>query len=154
MRAERFPLPGLELEIDAQAGLVHQVVSAVGLSGGGHSSRLLEQLAPDRMLVEFTTTLLGRPLRTVEEVTVAPPTGVHYRLVSGPLPEVEEDFLILGDRPCTLRYSGWFKPNKGLRGWFDRLVVPHLYRSAVLASMRQVKGFAETRQRKSRLFSG
>ena len=150
-RSIRRPLKPLALDIGAHPGLVHQVASAVGQEGD-HSSRLLERPAPDRMIVEYTTVVLGRPVVTLEEVTVAP-GSIHYRLLKGPLPAVEEDFEI-DERPggCTLRYRGWFEPNTGLRGVVDRFMVPRLYERALRASMAQVKAIAEERQTKSRQF--
>ncbi len=152
--AARRPLPELAIEIAAHPGLIHQVISAVGQSSAGHGSRLLEHPEPNRMIVEFTTRLLGRTIRTEEEVTLEPPGRIHYRLLRGPLPEVEEDFAIEGaGSPSTLRYTGWYQPHPGrLRGWLDRAVVPAAYRRAVWTSMRQVKQLSEARQSRSRLF--
>ncbi len=154
----RYPLPELRLEIAAHPGLVYQIIAAAGrgqLPGhASHGARILEQPAPDRALVEFTTRVLLRQVVTVEEVRFEPSERIHYRLVKGPLPAVEEEFrLDAHEAGAVLHYSGWFEPNAPLlRTWLDRVIVPRLYRRAVWHSMREIKAAAEARQAKSVLF--
>lgn len=147
-------LPTLDLEIAARPELVYQMIAAVGQGPDAAHARLIERPAADRAIVEFTTRVLGRTVRTVEEVGFHPPGRITYRLLKGPLPLVEEEFLIepAGEK-TRLRYHGTFTPHQPWwRAAFDRLVVPRIYRKAVWASMKQVKLAAEERQRKSRVF--
>jgi len=152
---ERRPLPELQLEIAAHEQLVYQLIGAAGQGGGGsHGARLLDRPAPERMIVEFTTRLLGREVKTIEEVSLLDGGRIHYRLLEGPLPAVEEEFSIQPQAGgCVLRYSGWFKAHRGwLRGRLESVLVPWLYRRAVWSSMLEIKALAEARQAKSRLF--
>ncbi len=153
-----LPLPSLSIEIAAHPELVYQLIAAAGrgsLPGGAsHGARLLEQPAPDRAVVEFTTPVFGRRVVTVEEVRFEPPHRIHYRLLSGPLPAVEEEFWLQPAAIGTvMRYSGRYQPHRPLlRTLFDRAVVPSIYRRVVWKSMLDIKAAAEARQAKSRLF--
>lgn len=150
----REPLPTLAVEIDARPELVYQLVAAVGQGPDASHGRVLERPAPDRAIVEFTTRVVGRTVRTIEEVGFHPPGLITYRLLKGPLPAVDEEFRIqsLGEK-TALRYGGTFVPHRPWwRAAFDRLIVPRLYRRAVWASMCQIKSAAEKRQRESRVF--
>jgi hypothetical protein len=155
-----LPLPRLRIEIAAHPELVYQLIAAAGrgsLPGGAsHGARLLEQPAPNRAVVEFTTRVFGRRVVTVEEVAFEPSQCIRYRLLSGPLPAVEEEFrLEPAPSGTALLYSGQYSPNGPLpRTLFDRVVVPSIYRRVVWKSMLDIKTAAEARQSKSRLFRG
>lgn len=150
----RFAMPALELPINASPALVFQLIAAVGQGPDAAHARVLERPSPERAIVEFTTTVFGREVRTLEEVGFHAPERITYRLIKGPLPAVDEEFLVQpnGDG-SLLRYRGTFQPHRPwARTIFDRLVVPRIYRKAVWSSMLQIKQAAEARQRKSRVF--
>jgi len=148
------PLPRLSVSIHARRELVFQLIAAVGQGPDAAHARVLERPAADRLIVEFTTRVLGRTVKTLEEVGLHPPDRISYRLLRGPLPDVEEEFRLEPHEPgVVLSYSGTYQPNRGwLRALFDQMVVPPLYRRAVRQSMEQIKRAAEERQRKSRVF--
>ena len=149
-----FPLPSLSLPIDARPELVFQLIRAVGQGPDAKHARVVERPAPDRAIVEFMTSLPLWTVRTLEEVVFIPPDRITYRLLRGPLPEVHEEFrLEAADGGTVLRYSGTFRAHEPWpRTLVDRLVVPRLYRRAVLKTMQGIKRAAEDRQRRSRLF--
>jgi hypothetical protein len=156
--SSRYPLPRLSTQIGARPEIVFQVIAGLDQGAvsqaGAHHARVLERPGSDRMVVEFTTTVFGRQVVTVEEVVLEPPLRIHYRLIKGPLPEVVEDFSLHPEsKGTTLDYTGWFVPNRPLlRRLLDRVAVPILYRRAVGQSMADVKRLAEARQQRSRLF--
>ncbi len=152
--ASALPLPSLSLPIRARLELVFQLIAAVGQGPDARHARVQERPAPDRLIVEFTTRVLGRTVRTLEEVRLHPPDRITYRLLRGPLPEVEEEFRLEASDPgVILRYAGTYRPHDPWpRALFDRLVVPRIYRAAVCRSMEQIKRAAEERQSKSRVF--
>lgn len=150
----RFPLPSLDLFIASRPELAFQLVSAVGQGPDAAHARVLERPASDLAIVEFTTSVLGRTVRTVEEVRFIKPDRITYRLLRGPLPQVEEEFVFEPEGSgVRLRYRGHFRAHPGwLRTLIDRLIVPAVYRRAVRKSMEQIKAAAEARQARSRLF--
>ncbi len=152
--ASRYRLPGLAISIAAHQDLVFQLISAVGQGSDAAHARVLERPSRDRAIVEFTTSVFGRHVRTEEEVQFLPPDRITYRLLRGPLPQVEEEFrLDPAKNGVILRYSGSFVAHEPWpRTVFDRLVVPWIYRRAVWKSMQGIKQAAEERQRKSRVF--
>ncbi len=153
MRRE-FALPSLRLSISARRELVFQLISAVGQGPDASHARVVERPSSDRAIVEFTTPVFGRTVRTLEEVMFLPPDRITYRLLRGPLPGVHEEFrLEPADGGTVLYYSGGFQAHGPWpRTVFDRLVVPRIYRRAVWKSMQDIKRAAEDRQRKSRVF--
>ena len=153
-RPEPEPLPALDIAIEARPGLVFQLISAVGQGADAAHARVVERPSPERAIVEFTTRVMGRTVRTLEEVGFHAPDLISYRLLKGPIPGVEEEFRVEPDGEWTmLRYRGTFTVHSPWwRGAFDRIVVPRIYRRAVLASMAQIKQAAEERQAKSRVF--
>ncbi len=150
----RFALPALDLDIDARPDLVYQLVAAVGQGPDAAHARVIERPSPDCAIVEFRTKIMGREVRTLEEVRFIPPDRITYRLLRGPLPAVNEEFMIKpSDAGTRLQYSGSYVAHSPWpRTLFDRLVVPRLYRKAVWASMLGIKRAAEARQQKSRVF--
>ena len=153
-RPEPEPLPALDLAIAARPGLVFQLISAVGQGADAAHARVVERPSPERAIVEFTTRVMGRTVKTLEEVRFHAPDRISYRLLKGPIPAVEEEFRVEPDGERTvLRYRGTFTAHSAWwRGGFDRIVVPRIYRRAVWASMVQIKLAAEERQGKSRVF--
>jgi len=103
----RFGMPALELPINASPALVFQLIAAVGQGHDAAHARVLERPSPERAIVEFTTTVFGRQVRTLEEVGFHAPDRITYRLIRGPLPAVDEEFLVQpsGDG-SLLRYRG------------------------------------------------
>jgi hypothetical protein len=150
----RLPMPVLELAINAAPALVFQLVAAVGQGPDAAHARVLERPSAERAIVEFTTKVLGREVRTLEEVGFHAPDRITYRLIKGPLPAVDEEFAVQArGEGSLLRYHGTFVPHGPWpRAVFDRIVVPRIYRKAVWSSMMQIKEAAEARQRKSRVF--
>ncbi len=149
-----FALPSLSVSINAHRELVFQLISAVGQGPDARHARVVERPSSDRAIVEFTTPVFGRIVRTLEEVMFFSPDRITYRLLRGPLPGVHEEFRMEpADGGTVLSYSGSFRAHGPWpRTLFDRVVVPWIYRRAVWKSMQDIKRAAEDRQRKSRVF--
>ncbi|MDQ6883931.1 MAG: SRPBCC family protein [Candidatus Dormibacteraeota bacterium] len=147
-------LPSLALPIKAQPALVFQLIAAVGQGPDAAHARVIERPSANRAIVEFTTRVAGRTVKTLEEVGFHTPDRITYRLLKGPLPAVDEEFRMEPDGDNTiLRYRATFVPHAPWwRAAFDRAIVPWIYRKAVTSSMHQIKQAAEERQRKSRVF--
>ncbi len=154
MRRTGLPLPTLGIAIEASPALVFQLVAAVGQGRDATHARVLRRPSPEVAIVEFTTRVLGRQVRTLEEVRFYPPDRITYRLLRGPLPAVNEEFRVESrDGGTMLVYRGTFEAHPPWpRTVLDRLLVPWLYRSAVWKSMLDIKRAAEERQKKSVLF--
>jgi hypothetical protein len=132
--------------VNAPRELCFEVVAAAG--------RPLEKRSEKEWVVEFTTPVRGRELRTVELLHLERPIAIHYRWLKGPLPEVREtiQFIALDDNKTRLTYSGSFSVGKGLLGWvIGRLRVKPLFDHLVLEHLRQAKDVAERRATRTKV---
>lgn len=135
-----------ELTVAASRALCFELVAAAG--------RTLEERAPDSRVVQFDAVYRGRPVTTVELVTVEPPKLIHYRWLEGPLPEVHETISFDEDGPGTvLRYEGSFSAGTGLVAWLKgRVVVKPAFDRIVLEHLQQAKELAEKRAARSLVY--
>lgn len=133
------------IAVDAPRELCFEVVAAAG--------RRLEKRSEREWVVEFTSAVAGREVRTVELLTLDRPRAIHYRWLEGPLPEVREtiEFVGIGDDKTEVGYQGIFSIGKGPLRWvFGRLVVKPLYDRVVKKHLQQARDAAERRVARSR----
>lgn len=126
--------------VDAPRALCFEVVAAAG--------RRLEKRSESEWVVEFTTPVGGRQIRTIELLTLHRPSVIHYESLEGPLAEVGESiqFAEEDDGKTRLIYDGSFRVGKGPLGWvmgllwvkrlFNRLVTEHLHQAKQVAERR------------------
>jgi len=146
------PLGPLEIHIDAPRETVFDAIRAPYRERVPRALRekveVLER-GTDMVLAAHYTPIRGR-LRatTVETVRFDPPERVDFRLVRGPVPQVEETFLLrAADGGTTLTYRGELATDGWWLGerWGD--AVAARWEAAVEASLNTVKTQAEPRLR-------
>jgi hypothetical protein len=108
--------------------------------------RVLER-AGDMVLAEHYTPVRGGLVATtVETVRFSRPERVQFRLVRGPVPSVEEEFLLREqDGSTTLRYQGELAADLWALGRWWGGVVGRRWDAAVAASLAGVAAEAERR---------
>ena len=108
--------------------------------------RVLER-AGDMVLAEHYTPVRGGLVATtVETVRFSRPERVQFRLVRGPVPSVEEEFLLREqDGSTTLRYQGELAADLWALGRWWGGVVGRRWDAAVAASLAAVAAEAERR---------
>ena len=134
-----------EVEVAAPRELVFEVVASAGKTVGDSA---------EGKLVEFETRWRDRVIKTVEAVTLEPPTRVRYRWVEGPLEHVEEEILLDSPAPdqTVMTYSGRLGAGAGIRGWLRTvLIVRPVFSRLVQDHLLEEKRLSEKRAQRSRV---
>jgi hypothetical protein len=146
----RRPLGPLVVTVAAPRELVFDVIAApylgrtpAALAG---KLRVLER-GGDMVLAEHYTPVRGGLVATtVETVRFTRPERVRFRLVRGPVPFVEEEFVLHErDGATTLRYHGELAADLWALGRWWGEVVGRRWDAAVAASLATVGAEAERR---------
>lgn len=142
------PLGPITLTIDAPRERVFAAAAAPYAERQARAMRgkvqILER-AGDMLLAAHRTPIGGRLTAvTVETVVLDPPEQIRFRLVRGPVPQVEETFAFLEtDDATTLTYTGILGTDLwGPGQWWGNLVA-RTWESTVRASLAQIKAEAE-----------
>lgn len=135
-----------DIEINAPGDLTFEVVSSAG--------RVIEKRSENQRVVEFTSEVGGRTIRTVELVELYRPHKIGYRWLEGPLPMVEEEivFEALERGRTKLFYRGRFQSRGGARWLVDRLWVKRMFDREVRKHLEQAKMMSEKRAARSRVY--
>ncbi len=132
------------VEVAAPRELVFQVVASAGKKVG--------EIAEGR-LVEFETRWRGKVIKTIEVVTLEPPTRIGYRWVEGRLDDVEEQIVFEASSQdlTVMNYSGRLGTGGGMKGLLRTvLFVRPIFNRLVKEHLRQGKQIAEKRALRSR----
>jgi hypothetical protein len=146
----RRPLGPLVVTIAAPREVVFDVIAApylgrtpTALAG---KLRVLERGADMVLAEHYTPVRGGLVATTVETVRFSRPERVSFRLVRGPVPFVEEEFLLQErDGATTLRYHGELAADLWALGRWWGGVVGRRWDAAVAASLAGVGAEAERR---------
>jgi hypothetical protein len=146
----RRPLGPLVVTIAAPRELVFDVIAApyLGRTPAALAGRLrVLERGGDMVLAEHYTPVRGGLVATtVETVRFTRPERVSFRLVRGPVPFVEEEFLLQErDGATTLRYHGELAADLWALGRWWGEVVGRRWDAAVAASLAAVGAEAERR---------
>jgi hypothetical protein len=149
-----------QVHIKADRRLAFQVLTAWGAAGpdGKPTNRLIRSEG-ERLLIEFHTKvrgLLGREgtHTTQEWVTLKEPERITFQGAQGPLPLLQDAFVLEDLGPCTLlRYESTF----GVRFWWLGWLVGKVYVAPILKRfmrehLQEVKGTIEARAARSKVF--
>lgn len=159
-RAAVHELGPVTIQIAAPAGLVFQMLSAIG-QGAQRPGEGSEVLARDgeRLVCEFRTTVrlpLGRrrSIRTREAVRLCPPDRLEYEHLDGPVRGLRESITIvsLAERRSRLDYRASYRPGGRLADLRFRLLARAVIEHAVEEHFTDLRGRAEARAARSRLF--
>jgi len=119
----------------------------------GHAFERVSAISENEADVRFRLRLLGIPVETLERVR-ADETGVHFQLLRGYLPAVEEHMAVVAEgADSVVRYSGRYQTRPGLFGrLLGPVLVPPIYRREVRRSLLEMKRRAEERQAHSAMY--
>lgn len=142
------PLGPITLTIDAPRERVFAAAAAPYAErqtrAMGEKVQILERAA-DMLLAAHRTPIGGRLTAvTVETVVLNPPEEIRFRLLRGPVPQVEETFAFVeANGTTTLIYTGVLGTDLwGLGQWWGNLVAG-TWENTVRASLAQIKIQAE-----------
>lgn len=150
----------ITIEIVAPAGLVYQMLSAIG-QGAQRPGERAEVLERDGQLLvcEFRTVVslpLGRvrSVCTREAVGLCPPDRVEYEHLNGPVRGLRESITIepIGDRRSRLVYRASYRPRGRLTDLGFRLLARGAIERAIEEHFADIRDRAEARAGRSRLF--
>ena len=142
------PLGPITLTIDAPRERVFAAAAAPYADRQTRAMREKVQIldrAGGMVLAAHRTPVGGRLTAvTVETVVLNPPEQIRFRLVRGPVPQVEETFAFEeANGTTTLTYTGVLGTDLwGLGQWWGNLVA-RTWESTVRASLDQIKAEAE-----------
>ena len=153
----------VSVEVDAPAPLVYQMLAAAGQGTPGSDERVeVHTREHGRMVADFWTRVplpagRSRIVRTREEVQFRPPDRIEYRHLDGPLRGLLESITVApvdgAPRRSHLRYEAAFPRVGWLQLVWFRLLVRHLLRQTMAAHFEDLRGRAEARARRSRVFA-
>ena len=142
------PLGPITLTIDAPRERVFAAAAAPYAERQTRAMREKVQIlerAGDMLLAAHRTPIGGRLTAvTVETVVLNPPEQIRFRLLRGPVPQVEETFTFEeADGDTTLTYTGVLGTDLWAPGqWWGNLVA-RTWENTVRASLDQIKAAAE-----------
>ena len=150
----------ISIEIEAPAPLVYQLICAMGQGPQrpGEGARVIERDGND-FTCEFSTPIslpVGGPrlVTTREAVRIVPPDTVLFRHLDGPLRGLSETITVLPltERRTRVSYLGAY-PMTGLRAWLRVVIARPIIRRVVRDHFVDIKGQAEARAARSRVYA-
>jgi hypothetical protein len=148
------------VEIEAPASLTYQLISAIGQGPQrpGDGARVIARDGND-LTCEFSTPIsmpLGRSrlVRTREAVRIVPPDTVLFRHLDGPLRGLSETITVrpLTERRTRVTYLGAY-PVSGARAWLRVVIARPIIKRVVSEHFVKIKGQAEARAARSRVYA-
>lgn len=141
----------IEISVDAPRDLVYQTISRpyLGRTPEGMKDTLQVLERSETLAVARHVTAL--PLLdavTVEAVSFEPPERISFRLLQGPVPSVQEEFVLTQHEDTTsLVYRGRLEADLWALGrWYGGSVVRPVWERTVMHSLDKVKVAAEGRE--------
>jgi hypothetical protein len=143
------PLGPLTIRIDAPREVVFDVIAEPYLRRTPralHDKLEVLERGADLVLAAHHTDAGGLVATTLETVRFERPSGIHFRLVRGPVPSVVESFTLSeAGAETTLEYRGELGTDLWAIGrWWGGRVAPR-WEAAVRGSLASVKAEAERR---------
>lgn len=146
------------ITIEAPRPLVFEMAAAVGgmLPGAPRHESQLVSRDDDTMIVRYRVPAGPWTLELLEEVRLAAPDAIHFRVLQGPLAHVIEtlEFVALTPRRTVVRYSGEVADDRPVIGsLLARYVAVPSYDRFMRRSLGALKVAAELRASRSRRYA-
>lgn len=148
-------------EVEAPQALMFQMLAAIGQGAPqpGETATVLDRDG-DALLCEFVTSVplplgLTKRIRTMEAVRIVPPDLIEFEHLDGPVRGLRETIVVepLGPRRSRLVYRGTYPPPGRFAGYAFRLLSRRTIERAVAQHFHDLRGRAEQRAARSRLFA-